>query len=223
MDCEDWNKLHSQRRFCPVYPDSNVVVWSLRNFSSKNGGNINFLDLGTGAGRHAIFLAREGFSTWACDFSKVGLERLDARTKIAGVTVRTDCCEADNLGYEDNFFHGVIVFGVYYYISYERFIRAVGELKRVLTPGGRALVVMRTDKDSRRNGAKQVGKYTFQLPDLSEVAPFNAESGTQMLFLDEKAVIETFACFSELDLDRVTVTRNGRQFTNDDWFIHLRK
>lgn len=45
------------------------------------------LDLATGDGRNAIWLARQGWTVTAVDFSQVGLERARAAAERAGVTV----------------------------------------------------------------------------------------------------------------------------------------
>jgi len=45
------------------------------------------LDLGTGDGRNAVWLARHGWQVTAVDFSLVGLERARTRAEAEGVTV----------------------------------------------------------------------------------------------------------------------------------------
>ena len=45
------------------------------------------LDLGTGDGRNAVWLARQGWSVTGVDFSSVGLDRAQARARAEGVSV----------------------------------------------------------------------------------------------------------------------------------------
>ena len=65
-----WDDLHEQKRFCPVYPNDRVVAWTFRNFTKESASQYRLLDLGCGAGRHAIFFASEGYNVVACDFSQ---------------------------------------------------------------------------------------------------------------------------------------------------------
>ena len=73
-----WEKLHRQARFRPRYPHEQVVTWVFRNFDRDATPPSRILDLGCGGGRHSIFLASEGFDTWSCDLSSVGLQESQA-------------------------------------------------------------------------------------------------------------------------------------------------
>jgi len=53
------------------------------------------LDLASGAGRHALELARRGWSTHAWDVSPVGLELLTAHADAAGLRVRTRAVDVE--------------------------------------------------------------------------------------------------------------------------------
>ena len=68
-----WDELHKLEQFRPRYPNDRIVAWIFRNFARAPGRVVDILDLGCGAGRHAIFFAREGYRASACDFSAVGV------------------------------------------------------------------------------------------------------------------------------------------------------
>ncbi len=53
------------------------------------------LDLASGAGRHALLLARRGWRTCAHDVSPVGLERLAAHARAAGSRIATRCVDLE--------------------------------------------------------------------------------------------------------------------------------
>ena len=55
------------------------------------GGQV--LCLAEGEGRNAVYLAREGFQVAAVDGSRVGLKKLEALAKEAGVSVKTVCAD----------------------------------------------------------------------------------------------------------------------------------
>ena len=134
---QTWDELHKQARFRPKYPDHRVVAWTFRNMPRDEGQAPAILDLGCGAGRHAIFFAREGYLASACDFSAVGIEETRRRADEARLSVDTAVCEADDLAYPANHFDCVLVYGTFTYLPYERFVRALTEVRRGLKPGAR--------------------------------------------------------------------------------------
>ncbi|HEV8646188.1 MAG TPA: class I SAM-dependent methyltransferase [Burkholderiales bacterium] len=199
------------------------MAWTFRNFSRNGGSPPALLDIGCGAGRHALFFATEGFKADACDFSAVGVEATRERASKAGLTIGTAVCEADELVYPDNSFDGALVFGTFTYLPYERFVRAVEEVQRVLKPGGKALIVTRTYKDSRVDHAEKIGHCTYRILKMGDGSPSDVEEGMIMTFLNEAEVEKVFSPFKLVLRDRLTVTMSGGQYFDDDWYIHVEK
>ena len=218
-----WDELHKQVQFCPKYPNDRIVMWVLRNFKRKDGEVLDLLDLGCGAGRHTILFAREGYRASACDFSAVGVEETRRRAREANLPVTTAVCEADEITFPDRSFDGVLVFGTFTYLPYERFVRAVSEVHRVLKPGGKAMIMTRTTKDSRMQFAEQIGHCTYRIQKMGEGAPSQVEAGMINTFLDEAEVRKVFRGFSKILLDRMTTTMSGGIYVDDDWYIHVEK
>jgi len=216
-----WDELHTQKRFCPVYPNDRVVAWTFRRFPKSSDTQYRLLDLGCGAGRHAIFWAAEGYNVAACDFSETGINETLMRAKEKELHIATQQCDADDLPYGDNEFDGVLSYGVLYYLPYERYQAAVREIHRVLKPGGRALVVTRTTDDSRTDSATILDKCTYRLGELVDNAPSAVEAGMTMTFLDRDDVVELFKDFCETCIDRSTITSNNGTFTDDDWLVQV--
>jgi len=73
--------------------ESSSVATTIRGWFSGRA-----LDLGTGEGRHAVWLAALGWQVTAVDFSAVGIER--ARQGAAEVGVEVDWVVADVRGWE---------------------------------------------------------------------------------------------------------------------------
>jgi ubiquinone/menaquinone biosynthesis C-methylase UbiE len=218
-----WDKLHGQKRFCPIYPNDRVVAWTFRNFSKESAFQYNLLDLGCGAGRHALFWAAEGYSVSACDFSSVGIEETNIRAQEKDLSVSAYQCEADELLFADNEFDGILCYGVLYYLPYKRYLKAVKEIHRVLKPGGKALVITRTKEDSRTLNAKKVDACTYRLNEIVEGAPSEVEAGMVMTFLDLSDVETIYQVFSAIIIDRCTVTSNNGKFVDDDWLVQVVK
>lgn len=216
---QHWDNLHNDPRFRPMYPHDRVVAWAFRNFPRNQAHNFRLLDLGCGAGRHSVFLAREGYRVAACDFSAAGLNEARHRADEAGVEIETVLCEADHLNFADQSFDGVLCFGVIYYLPYERFLGAAKEIHRVLKPGGKALVVTRTRKDSRCDKTRRIARATYVLPEFNATAPSRAEDGMIMTFVGKREIQLAFGGFSSITIDRSTITSGGGVFVDDDWYI----
>ena len=83
-----WDSFYADRgKPCPFFvalPDEGLVT-SVRNGRIPPG---RALDLGCGNGRNAVFLARQGHSVDAVDFSQTAVEWATQRVAEAGVSVR---------------------------------------------------------------------------------------------------------------------------------------
>jgi SAM-dependent methyltransferase len=220
---DQWDALYSQKRYRPVYPHDRVVAWTFRNFPKDSLPNCKLLDIGCGAGRHAIFWASEGYSAFACDFSSVAIEEAKKSVDQNGLNVGACQCEADDLPYNDNEYDGVLCYGVLYYLPYERFCKAVKEIHRVLKPGGKAFIVTRTVDDSRAVQAQKLDANTYRLKDLDSTAPSDAESGMLMTMLSLQGVTNVFSDFSGINIDRCTISSNNGKFIDDDWYVNVVK
>jgi SAM-dependent methyltransferase len=80
-----WDHLHELQRFRPVYPNERVVrflVASRSVFDEQSPPR--FLDIGTGAGRHAKLAAELGFEAFGTDISFTGLDHARKRLHQSG-------------------------------------------------------------------------------------------------------------------------------------------
>jgi 2-polyprenyl-3-methyl-5-hydroxy-6-metoxy-1,4-benzoquinol methylase len=219
-----WEALHLEPRFRPRYPHEEVVRWGFRSFQRDGDTPPSILDLGCGAGRHAMFFAREGFDVSACDISQTGVDETRILSAANGLAMNAHCCTAHELGgYNDATFDGAVCFGVYCYMTLDEISTSVQHVHRMLKPGGQFMCVTRNDGDARAVGATLIGDHRYQLADLSDAAPSNAEAGMQMTFLHAAEIERLFACFDEVEVVRMTFSRMDGQFTDDDWIIYARK
>ena len=213
-----WDALHALPRFRPRYPSEHVVRFLFGHFPDADRGRFRALDIGVGGGRHAKLLADLGFQTAGVDLSSQGL--VHARRWLADNGQPARLCQASMfaLPFADAVLDAVVSYGVYYYGDRAGMRRAVGELRRVLRPGGWGFVVLRTDGDYRYGKGVEMEPHTFRLT----ISDTN-EAGSVMHFLTEENVPAMFDGFAELRFERTETTFGSRRNRNSDWLIEVRK
>jgi SAM-dependent methyltransferase len=107
------------------------------------------IDLGTGEGRNAIWLAERGFTVTAVDFSRVGLAR--AAGLAAGRGVSVDWVHADLLGYQPTPDGYDLVLIAYIQLPADRLTALARTAGAALAPGGTLLAVGH-DRDNLTRG-----------------------------------------------------------------------
>ena len=215
-----WNDLHLKERFQLKYPNEHLIRFIFSQFPRglSERGKIRILDLGCGSGPHTVFLAEEGFQVYATDISNNGLNVTEKRLKSSGLKAVLKNANMENQPFEDNFFDGVVSFGVFYYNDRSGYQKAVGELHRVLKKGGRAFVFTRTTDDYRFGKGKEIERNTFIL-DISETS----EQNMAMHFLDREGINEVFSSFEEITVEKNETTFSNLKNKNSDWIIKLKK
>lgn len=96
------------------------------------------LDVGTGDGTYAIEAAERGAIVTALDLEQEMLDAARARAAARGVEVTLQQGRAEQLPFEDASFDLVIAVTVLCFVPDAQ--RAVGEMARVLVPGGRVVL-----------------------------------------------------------------------------------
>jgi 2-polyprenyl-3-methyl-5-hydroxy-6-metoxy-1,4-benzoquinol methylase len=99
-----------------------------------------FLEVGCGRGYHAIRLARLGYRVKAVDFSEAALDKARENVRVAGLEHLIEVRREDllNLSYDDSTFDYALCWGVLMHVP--QLERAIGELSRVVAPGGYLIV-----------------------------------------------------------------------------------
>lgn len=105
------------------------------------------LDNGCGPGRHGIYFAGKEFDVTGLDQSREALRHFEnwAREK----SLRVQAVEGDifQLPFPEGAFDGIIDYNVSYHTDTAGFFRAVGELRRVLRPGGELYITLLSQSD----------------------------------------------------------------------------
>ncbi len=205
---EHWEALHRQSRFLPRYPHERVIQFVFAYFPRARARSTAILDHGCGGGRHLVFLAENGYRTFGVDISESGLRAARRFLKRRGLkAVLNRIGDDDELPYPDNYFDGVVSFGVLYYLSNEQISVTIGELFRVLKPNGRLLAVVRSRRDHRRTISR----------------PTNGDEGMAMHFFTESEIKKWFKDFKDLSIDIMNATHDNKEFLDADFIITAQK
>jgi methylase of polypeptide subunit release factors len=94
------------------------------------------LDVGTGQGRNAVYLAREGWDVTGMDISKVALDAARANALKSGVSIRTEKAAYDTFDFGVNRWDLIVIVFAWAPVSNPAF---VAKLKTSLREGGAVL------------------------------------------------------------------------------------
>jgi 2-polyprenyl-3-methyl-5-hydroxy-6-metoxy-1,4-benzoquinol methylase len=151
-----WSNDKSRERWLTPESEIQNVVPLLRERGVKN-----VLDLGCGVGRHALFLASQGFCVFAMDGSSNGVEFARKKAARQGLTIDFSCSAMTELPYESKFVDYVLVWGVIYHGDITVVRRCLSEIRRVLRPGGLYHGTMLSKRNVNFGKGQEVAKNTF--------------------------------------------------------------
>ncbi len=184
-----WAALHTETRHRLVYPSEHVV-----RFLSKHRGSLplSLLDIGAGSGRH-VRLA------WEMGFAARGVDLVPTSPEIKQGSMT-------ELPFRDGVFDLALAYGVFYYGTRADHEKAIGEMWRVLKPGGHGFVCVRSYYDWRADGSIQEGE---------------PEYGMEISFVDWNEIEGLYQQFTEVSYESTETTDKGR--LNSDWLITVTK
>ncbi|MBN2099950.1 MAG: class I SAM-dependent methyltransferase [Dehalococcoidia bacterium] len=177
---DDWEKFFDGH--APVYMDNcftkntvNEVDFLIKELRLKRGASI--LDVGCGAGRHAVELARRGYTVTGVDISSGMLAEARKRAEEAGVSVTLVHANAARMQLGRQF-DAVICLceGAFGLLgrgddALEQPLAILRGVARALKPGARCLfTVLNGYRMARGHSQADVGKNTFDPLTLSEVS-----------------------------------------------------
>lgn len=208
-----WDELFQDEKFRWREPHERVV--GLVPLLRKRGAR-RVLDLGCGAGRHVVYLAKNGFEVYGMDISPVGLDHARgwlSREGLSAALVQRDMTEFP-YPYPDGFFDAAISLYVIYHTTLGNMRQVLAEIDRVLQPGGLALLTFQSREGWRYGRGVEIEPNTF-IPDTGE------DRGVPHHFSDEAEVRGILARFRILDLHHAKVTGEGQ--THAHWHALVEK
>jgi SAM-dependent methyltransferase len=138
-----WEYAHSARLAAEedaYFADHPLLRADLRAIDERFRVPGRLIDLGCGAGRHAIHAARKGFSVTAVDLSRPMLKEVGRKARAAGIELVRFQANLCRLGFipDANFDYALLLFSTLGMIrTRPARRRALAEARRILRPGGR--------------------------------------------------------------------------------------
>jgi ubiquinone/menaquinone biosynthesis C-methylase UbiE len=155
-----WELAWREERWAEISPPLPAVVDFAEDL--KREGAKRVLDLGCGAGRHSILLAKAGFQVVALDISETALKTLEARLKTASIDNATLVRhEMGELPFTDDYFDGVICTNVLHHGKFVQIKQATGEVHRVMKKGASAFIVALSAADFRKGNGRKLEPNTY--------------------------------------------------------------
>jgi tellurite methyltransferase len=126
------------------------------------------LDLGCGIGRHALYLAGEGFEVTGLDASRAGLDATRATAERAGLPVRLCLGTFTDLPFRSACFDAVLSWNVIYHGDGDVARQAIAEIERTLTPDGLFQGTMISKRHYRYGQGTEIRPNTFVIDEDQE-------------------------------------------------------
>jgi|GEM_PF-962460 len=199
-----WDKWN--RGGGPRYPHAKVIQFVFRNYPRlEDRQGKKALDLGCGSGVNILFLASEGFTVFGNDISSVGVENTRLLLQTNGLNADLRVASATELPWADKMFDLIVSVGVLDCMGIDLFPLAIAESIRVLSPGGRALLIFASEADFRVGDATPFNLYGFRDEEvLAAISPW-------------KDILKTFW------LDRYITTYRERTQQQNDHLVTIEK
>ena len=194
----EWDELFKEERFRWQDPDPAVLALAqeLEQRSKPASGSASpgrVLDLGFGAGRHVLYLARHGFEVCGTDVSPRGLELTREWLRREVLQADLQLSDMTVIPFPDGHFDGVISTYVIHHNTLANILGCVCEIHRVLVPGGRAVLIVQSKRGYRYGRGKELEPDTF-------IVDSGADAGVPHHFFDEASLRELLAQFLILSI-----------------------
>lgn len=214
-----WDGLHENPRFRPSYPNDHVVRFLIANRNQANTfQSARCLDIGAGGGRHMKLASELGLAPYGIDISVSGLRHTQGRLGNANIRPLLACASMTAIPFADCSFDLVVSYGVFYYGTHSDMDRAIREIYRLLVPGGKAFIVVRTTDDYRFGKGERLEPNTFRL-NISDTNEFD----TVQHFLSAEDIPVRFSSYSNVSFEKTETTFAGRSRLDSDWLITVTK
>jgi SAM-dependent methyltransferase len=216
-----WDKIFEENEW-GKYPPLELVRFIARtHYQAPDRKAVKILEIGCGPGANLLYLAKEGFSAYGIDGSKVALGRAEQRLLQEGLNVALQQGDVMALPYDDASFDSVIDIECLYANSLADTKKIISEIHRVLRPGGSFFSITYMDGLSGEETATYLEgePHTFtSFPD----GPLHKEYGISRV-TPEESINSLYDKFSSIEYDYVVRSDLNRSKVLKEWLITCRK
>jgi 2-polyprenyl-3-methyl-5-hydroxy-6-metoxy-1,4-benzoquinol methylase len=156
----DWDERWQSEKGRSDWIEPEAFVIETISFLEKRGVK-TILDLGCGVGRHAILLAKAGFSVHAVDASPTAVEYVDRQACQDDVDILTKVTGMTKIPFENNMFDYLLAWNVIYHGDQSVVLQSLAEILRVLKPGGLFQGTMLSKRNVEIKAGKRIAKDTY--------------------------------------------------------------
>jgi len=185
-----WNQILRRQEYSREEPDKTVTQF-IKFLKKRRVKRV--LDLGCGAGRHVVYLTKQGFETYGIDVSKTGLKKAKRRLRKEKLNATLIQCDMKTLPCISHYFDAVISLFTIYHSTKQGIIRAIAETHRTLRKEGIILLNFQSKRSGKHGKGAKIEEDTF----VQEDGP---ERGIIHHFVDEAEIHELLRSFRILKI-----------------------
>jgi ubiquinone/menaquinone biosynthesis C-methylase UbiE len=189
------------------------VVEFSRSFTDRPHSRI--LDLGCGAGRHLVFLEKEGFRIEGLDNARNGL--VHARQWLQAENLSSKLVQADmeSLPFASDVYDGLICIQVIFHNILDGIKNTINEIHRVMRSGGQALLTFHSPRSYRFGRGIELEPSTY-IPEIGGDAgvPHHFSSIRELAELLEDFIVKKIELIEFMD---------DNQYQQSIWLVHIQK
>ena len=206
------------------HPDL-MLIHLLARYAFANHNIRRSTVIGCADGAEAFAVARRGSAVACVDFAEGAIERARRFADDEGLASQLSFHVADQRripDLADNSQDLVVSWSVISYLEQEEVSEALGEIARILKPGGAFVGLLESLESATYcvDGARQIGERTYFVPDVSA-----SVKGCVMTFFAEKDVREALASDFELGAlhHRIIETIEPSPRNVSQWLFYARR
>lgn len=182
----NWNELFYNKKNREKAPEVEILKFTDLLEEKFNSEDLCIWDLGCGAGRHTVALAKLGYNVYASDNSEKAIELTNKLIEDKCLKGNVKKAEMEEFPWDENVkFNGVISWDVLQHNTIDNIKTAVDLIHDKLLKGGLLLATIKSDKADLYGRGREIEPKTFVLDTGKEV-------GVPHHYFDEEELRELF-------------------------------
>ena len=217
-----WDKVFKKYQW-GKYPAEPLMRYICKNYKDyKKNIYTNALEIGCGTGANLCFLARENFSVFGIDGSKIAVTKAKQYLKKENYSAEIKCGDVMTLPYPDNFFGIIIDIECLCANSFVDSKSIIKEVYRVLKPNGIFFSLTFSTKTWGYGLGKNYKNEKNTFTNLKEGALTNKDYGI-IRFSSKKNIYGLYKTFELKSLEKVSRTLNNTKNLIEEWVVICQK